>query len=520
MAGRLLLSALLCASLWSAPREARISKKTAAAAQSFLDRISANTMRANLSFLASDALEGRATPSPGLEVAAEFIASRYRLMGLEPIPGTSSYFQVANWRYRQVPVERATGSMTLGDRKVIIDPVNLSVSGLRGVQAADLPVFKATVDSTDKLKSMADGALSGSAVLLETVAFDKLRRMSGSDRSELLRKYSALYHALDRLKPAALIGIRPQSRRGAGAVAHLIDPKAENEQPEPRSNVHFHIHSPGVTSIFEALSEGATEARISLSIPDAIEQPTALKNVVGILPGSDPALKDSYVIVTAHYDHVGRGGELDGDSIYNGANDDGSGTVSLLEVANAMTAARPKRTLVFIALFGEEKGLLGSYYYTRHPIFPLENTVADLNLEHMGRTDDNEGPEVARFSMTGFDYSDMRATFESAGKATGVDFHKREKQSDAFFNRSDNAAFAEAGIPAHTFTVAYEFPDYHGLGDHWDKIDYDNMAKVSRALALGVSEIANRPSPPAWNTSNEKTEKYRTARAEGNKSVQ
>jgi Zn-dependent M28 family amino/carboxypeptidase len=399
----------------------------------------------------------------------------------------------------------------------------LSVTSLDGVKAENAPVFKVTLASAAGLHALAEGALAGSVVLIETVSFDKLRTLSQEERSDTVRKYSSAGDAIRRLKPFAIIGVRRDSGSGAGATAQLIDPKAEKRRPRPGSAIPYHIHSRELTAAYDALPEGATAATLTFVLPDAVERPVTLKNVAAVLPGSDPALRDSYIIVSAHYDHIGRAGEHEGDTIYNGANDDASGVATVIETASALAAVqpRPRRSILFLALFGEEKGLLGSYYYTRNPLFPLDRTIANLNLEHMGRTDDSEGPQVAKLSMTGFDYSDVGAILRTAALQTGVDFYNREKQSDAFFNRSDNAAFAEAGIPAHTLTVSYEFPDYHALGDHWDKIDYGNLAKVNRTIVAALWSMANRPTAPQWNQISEKTEKYRTARAgEGNKTAQ
>src|SRR5262249_42490866 len=139
---------------------------------------------------------------------------------------------------------------------------------------------------------------------------------------------------------------------------------------------------------------GLTGATVSLRAPAAAEKPVKLRNVIGLLRGSDPVLKDSYVFLTVHYDHLGmdRRGR-----IYNGANDNGSGTVSVMELASAIAsrATRPRRSVVFMTFFGEEKGDVGSDYYARHPIVPIEQTVANVNLEQVGRTDSLEGPQVA-----------------------------------------------------------------------------------------------------------------------------
>ena len=185
--------------------------------------------------------------------------------------------------------------------------------------------------------------------------------------------------------------------------------------------------------------------------------------MVGLLRGADPALKDTYLIVTGHYDHLGMRDNGTPDRIYNGANDDASGTASVIEIANAMGALpRPKRSILFMTVFGEEKGDLGSKYYGAHPIFPLAKTVVDLNLEQLGRTDDLEGPRVGAFNMTGFDYTNLPAIFARATALTDIKAVKHDKTSDSYFRRSDNAAFADVGVPSTTISVAYDYDDNFG----------------------------------------------------------
>ncbi len=221
------------------------------------------------------------------------------------------------------------------------------------------------------------------------------------------------------------------------------------------------------------------------------------RNVAGVLRGSDPVLKDTCVLVSAHYDHLG----ARGDRIYNGANDDASGTAAVIEMAAAFARLRerPKRSILFVAFFGEEKGLLGSRYYVAHPLFPIEKTVAGINLEQIGRTDDVTGPLLLSAYVTGFDYSDVGAILQKAGALTGVTIAKHEKDNDKYFSLSDNRPLAQAGIPAHTVSVGYIFPDYHRPGDHWEKLDYPNMEKIVRAVAAGVLMIAASDEAPRWN---------------------
>lgn len=233
-----------------------------------------------------------------------------------------------------------------------------------------------------------------------------------------------------------------------------------------------------------------------------------VRNVIGLVKGSDPALAGTYLLVTAHYDHVGVRGDS-GDTIYNGANDNGSSIVAMVELAKCLGAmkTKPKRSILFIAFWGEEKGLQGARYYAQNPLVPLAKTVGNLNIEQIGRTDDTDGPQVSRFALTGFDFTSMSKSLKDAAKLAGVEVDSRP-QGDPYFMASDNAALARVGIPAHTASVAYSFPDYHKPGDHWDKIDYDNLAKVTKAIGMGVLSLANSTKAPAWNEANPKTKPY------------
>ncbi len=250
------------------------------------------------------------------------------------------------------------------------------------------------------------------------------------------------------------------------------------------------------------------EVTVSLHVTASKEAP--LRNVAGILPGSDPSLRDQFVLLTAHYDHLGH--TLAG--IFHGANDNASGTVSVIEIARELAALpiRPKRSILFMAFFGEEEGFLGSSYYTHHPLVPLKNTVANINLEQIGRTDDTiPGQKYGcRFAFTGPSYTNLPGIMAEAAKAAGVKVEQRQ-DANGFFNRSDNYPFALKGIVDSTIAVAFEYPEYHALGDTVDKIDFNNMAKVDRAIAAGIERIADESGVPKW-SGGKATEKYRNAR--------
>jgi Zn-dependent M28 family amino/carboxypeptidase len=252
---------------------------------------------------------------------------------------------------------------------------------------------------------------------------------------------------------------------------------------------------------------GAADARITLRARAASETVVKVRNVAAVLRGSDPQLRDTYVMLSSHYDHLGMAPSGD-DRIYNGANDDGSGSASVMEVAGALAAlpVHPKRSVLFILFFGEERGLMGSRFYAAHALVPPAQTIAQLNLEQVGRTDASDGPQIKTASITGYDFSDLPSILADAAQGAGVKIYKNPQNSDAYFGRSDNQSLADLGIPAHTLCVAYDFPDYHKVSDSWDKIDYDNMAVVDRAVALGMLRLASDAAPPRW------SEQYAPAR--------
>jgi len=421
-----------------------------------LASISADSLRGNLSFIAADLLEGRDTPSRGQDIATLYIAAQFRRAGLEPA-GDDGYFQTAKMLRVSPAAEGFELRMQSGARTLSLSRDQITVVSRQALEISGAPVY-----------SIGDRRAVASAfqpvAFLETVEDD------------------------------------------SGRLPRLIDAEEERFGAVPR----LIVRDPEAIKLLKDSKTGGTGFAVSIKLPAPTATPVTVRNVAGLLRGSDATLRDQYILLTAHHDHLGRDSAGE---IFPGANDDGSGTVSAIEIAQALAAmpVHPKRSIVFMTFFGEEEGDLGSRYYTRHPLFPLSKTVADLNLEQLGRTDSREGPEVSNATLTGFRYSTVAHTLQQAGALTGVKVYETPNGDD-FFDRSDNQTFAEHGIPAHTLAVAFEFPDYHATGDVWQKIDYANMAKVDRMIALGLAMLADSPEPPRWNRENPKVERYLTGR--------
>ena len=224
------------------------------------------------------------------------------------------------------------------------------------------------------------------------------------------------------------------------------------------------------------------------------------ENVLGYIEGTD--LKDELVIITAHYDHLGKTDK----GIYYGADDDGSGTVSLLEIAEAFVQMKqagqgPRRSVLIMPVSGEEKGLLGSEYYSEHPVFPLEKTVADLNIDMIGRVDKAHEGNFNYVYIIGSDYlsQDLHEINEAANKKYSqleLDYtYNDRKDPNRFYYRSDHYNFARKGIPViFYFTGVHE--DYHKMTDTMDKLNYDKMAKIARHIFYTAWELANRNERP------------------------
>lgn len=217
------------------------------------------------------------------------------------------------------------------------------------------------------------------------------------------------------------------------------------------------------------------------------------RNVIGIIPGNDKKLKDEVVLLTAHLDHIGIQKPVNGDDIYNGADDDASGCVAVLELARALVRKEPKRTIV-VAFFGsEETGGQGDQYFLQHPPIPLNNIVANLEFEMIGRPDSAVKPD--ELWLTGFERSNLGPELAKHGAKLVADPHP----SEHFFQRSDNFALARQGLIAHTVSSYGLHSDYHQPSDDLAHIDFKHMEQAIESMFKPVEWLANSDFKPEWN---------------------
>lgn len=434
-------------------------------------------------FLASDKMKGRPAGSPELENAAEFLAQRMWHLGLQP--GTAG-----GW-FQAVPVHSATAkSMTVtieaGGQKFTLSGDNVRALAARPADVSGAGVIKVTRETAGRLKP---DDVKGK-VLVAT----EMGRIRGLQPAMVILASAGEARTMS-MMPAVMPALQGTPGRS----------------PYPTLLTADEAFSKWVSG----LPTGPVADAKATGRVDVNDRDFELRNVIGVLPGSDPTLRDSYVLVTAHYDHIGELQSGQGDRIRNGANDDASGTATMLAVAKMLSTGKtkPKRTVVFIAWTGEEAGGLGSQWYAKHPIYPLAKTVANINLEQTGRYDGEGGSGKGRALVTGYGFSDIGKILTDAAKPAGLEVYAGP---DDFFARSDNVFLAMAGVPAHTVGSSLEFPDYHGVGDSAEKLDYDNMAVIARGVAAGVLAIANSATEPQW-ADVPAAAPYRKVRAAGEK---
>jgi hypothetical protein len=458
---------------------------------------------ARIGFLASDALRGRDTPSEGLEVAAAYLVSEYRRLGLLPAGENGTYYQ----RYPYPLVALDTGSAHLGtviggkDNQMLAygtDYFSTSVQSGGGTEMGDArPLYVGVLGES----GLPAGDYHDAAPLVVVPgAYTRDWRISVSRALNAARAAGAraLLVAVSSDFPAKQFtelahNSRAASRRvpdtGEIPVFYLTRAAAERVVARAGQSLDRLPASPSAP-----VALGQVEAHFAADA--AVLDPRRAPNIVAVLPGSDPQLRDEYVVLSAHMDHVGVGRPVNGDSIYNGADDDASGTSGILEVAEAFASLpeRPRRSIIFLHVSGEEKGLLGSHWFSEHPTVPLEKIVANVNVDMIGRNDPDTVVVIGKnYSSLGGTANQVQAAHPELHLTLSDDIWPEER----FFFRSDHYNFARKEIPA-IFFFSGVHEDYHKPSDEVEKIDTDKAARIARMIFYTVQDIANTPARPKW----------------------
>lgn len=492
--------------------------------RTFANSIRADEMKAKMAVITSDEFAGRETGEEGQKKCAAYLADFFKNLGLPPVVN-GGYLQEFPMRE-----ERSSG-------------YSLSIGGTPYTFLKDYFAFQGIPDSTytsDKLVFVGFGINDEKSGINEYKGLDVKGKIVVFFEDEPMTKQgnSFITRSTRISEWSSDLSLKTEAARAAGAIGilsiqkfadhdiqvyrHYIEkPKVyrEGRQHKP-AFPKFYISEQMADAFFvtydkkysvqylkEQYRTGKRTKGFEMDIPVSMTVKTDVRritgeNVLGFIEGTD--LKDEIVLITAHYDHLGKTDE----GIYYGADDDGSGTVALMEIAEAFVLAkqkgvlaRPRRSILIMPVSGEEKGLLGSEYYSEHPVFPLENTVADLNIDMIGRVDAAHEGNFNYVYIIGSDYlsSDLHNINETANKThSNLEFdytYNDRKDPNRFYYRSDHYNFARKGIPIiFYFTGVHE--DYHKMTDTPDKLHYEKMAKIARHIFYTAWELANRDDRP------------------------
>jgi hypothetical protein len=503
------------------------------------EAITAAQLSDYLHFVASDEMEGRDTPSRGLDITAKFIATMLSRWGFKPAGDEGTFFQ--KMYIRRESVDREKSFIEIGGRKfkygqdfyrfpgptadLSNKPIVFATHGWV-IKSKNINAFEG-LDVKDKIVALYGEGQPGQNLipLPDGVTNADLTGERGTDWND------GIGYALQ--NGAAGVIILPSKffrdrwaqigqffGRGGMYVEKLHNGPRGGGMNLPLPG--FIVSSETAESIFageavnplrEKVDKGFELKNQTFSanvVISAERLPT--QNVVAVWEGSDPSLKNEYVAVGAHYDHVGVNPNVSGnDKIFNGADDDGSGTVAVLAIAEALAKApvRPKRSILLVWHAGEEKGLWGSAYFNKFPTVNIKNVVTQLNIDMIGRSrkPDDTNPRNRDLSGENEIYvigsEMMSSTLGAITKQTNEVYLKLNynyrydapNDPNRFFFRSDHFYYAQNGIPI-VFWFDGEHQDYHGVGDHADKIDYVKMEKVARTVFMTmwkIAELKDRP---------------------------
>ncbi|MEP7001937.1 MAG: M20/M25/M40 family metallo-hydrolase [bacterium] len=484
--------------------------------------ITAVELRGDLLAFSNDSMRGRETGTEDATRAAQFLASRVQRLGLEPA-GDSMFLQRVPLQREsftaasQIVVEERGGSKALRIGTDVVPLMNLGPGVPPTKRRAEGEIVfvgygvsmkkpkrddLAGLDLEGKIVVVLNGAPEGTDSATRAT-MEAETAISGRLAQILPMRPAAVVVLLAGKGSAIFDNLAPELTRAVTARTTSAEiPESERQLPMILLGVP-RVGSPLLPSGWPADDRPQVLAGRRLVARVAQERaPFTAYNVVAIVRGSDPSLRSTYVALGAHYDHIGVVAPVNGDSIANGADDDGSGTVSLLAIARELqqSAVKPKRSTLFVWHVGEEKGLLGSAHFTEHPTVPIDSIVAQLNADMIGRNAPSllytVGPKAAPNGQS----KRLGAIVDSVNATEASPFVINREWDSAthpehIYERSDHFNYARKGIPIVFFTTGLH-DDYHKPSDDPSKIDYDKLARVARLIrdvAVTVGNSVVRP---------------------------
>lgn len=447
-----------------------------------------------LRFLAADELGGRRTGEMGNDLAARFIAEYFRTHGLQTVEGAEDYYQSIPFNGITPPT---TATLTLnektyqqGDQLLIMTGTTANIEGKAVFAGYGWVDAETGHNDYEKLN------------VKDKIVFVLPGTPTASDPATIFRAMGEKRKLAADLGAAAIIELYQLSFPWKFFVNYFNKESIQVEGKTADQPISYGFVNGIEKEVIERLRKGK-KVKVALTHDSYQKRSIDAQNVIGVLEGSDPQLKNEYVLLTAHYDHVGTGANGGGaftpqDSIFNGARDNALGTVALLGALKVLAQQRPKRSVIFLAVTAEEIGLLGSAYYAENPLIPLEQTIFNLNSDGAGY-DDTTAISVVGYGRTGTD-----EWVDQAAASAGLKVLPNPAPEQNLYDRSDNVSFARKGVPAINFSggVTGFSPEigkyYHQVVDEAASIDFPYFTRVCRVFAQLATTIANSNTKPFW----------------------
>ena len=450
----------------------------------------------HIRLLASDELAGRDVGSVGLDIAARYLAASFRSWGLKPLPGLNGYMQNVPFREISAPNQ---GQLKLGDQTFKLNEGFLVREGKDGVVQGQAVVLDYGVDSELKPEQV-----KGKWVIV--------RAGKDKDSSPQVQYFASIekQQKLQEMGALGLIELYNNPQMPWEQISHYLTGKqlqpAKEQADANQSNLPIIWVNDTKASLRESLKK-KKQVAVNLSIQGKTDRQITSPNVLAVVEGTDPTLKEEYVLLSAHYDHVGIGSPVNGDSIYNGARDNAIGTTALMMAAEYFAKHPPKRSILIAAWTAEEKGLLGSRWFVEHPPIPLNKLVYNLNIDGAGYND------TTKVTVIGLERTEAESDLVAAAQAFGLEAIKDPVPEQNLFDRSDNVHFAKVGIPAPTYSQGVTAFDaeimkyYHQPADEAESLNFNYVTRYIQSFILAAEKIASAPKAPFWR----KGDKYEQA---------
>jgi hypothetical protein len=425
-----------------------------------LEKVTENSVTGTISFLASDEMAGRGTPTKEFTIATAYVASRFRAAGAKGLGKDGSYF-----------LESWVDTVRTPDSGSMFQVTDGTTPAYTLFNATDKPFqFEGKILLLEK-----DGSLDDDKAGPAVIVWDDSPDAGPNATLSLLRRRAVALAGKN--VTALLVVVSPQSELWKAASQQQREGRVDN----PRGRVEIPI-------LLVAERTWTDDSSCKFNLAALVKEKASVRNVVAVIEGSDAELSKEAIFYSAHLDHLGGNGTGQ-DKIFNGADDDASGVTAVLTLADAFGALEPrtKRSAVFITFWGEERGMLGSKELVEASPWPLEKLVAGINIEMIGRPEEGARNKIW---MTGWPESDLGSLVALGARRVGVENFEHPSLSQRLYGASDNISFVKKGVIAHSFSGGSLHGDYHQPSDEWQRLDLPHMTQVIRGLYAGTLPIA------------------------------